>query len=65
MWMGQNSIDVSNYNTLEKLMRMGVPIPKLLPDGGVITLNSDGAIVSSVTGKRFKVFASPKLQRKR
>jgi len=45
---------------LMQLRKAGVNMPAQLPDGGRIIMRKDGHIVSSVSGKRFRVFVPPK-----
>jgi len=47
---------------LMQLRQAGIKIPPQLPDGGQILVQKNGNIVSSASGKRFKVFVPPKRQ---
>ncbi|MDX8392349.1 MAG: hypothetical protein R8K53_07270 [Mariprofundaceae bacterium] len=55
--LGQHFHDMRD---LMQLRQAGVNIPLQLPDGGKIVMQQNGEIVSSILGKRFKVFTPPK-----
>jgi len=63
-WLEQHAMDIHNRADLKRAIDMGAPIPNQLPDGGHVTINSSGKIVSSVAGKRFEVFTSPALRKR-
>jgi len=45
---------------LQRLREAGLRLPAVLPDGGHIEILPDGEPVSSASGKRFRVFVSPR-----
>lgn len=45
---------------LQQLRDAGVVLPQVLPDGGHIIVSDKGELVSSASGKRFRVFVSPR-----
>jgi len=51
-----------NQQGLQKLMKNGYHIPKILPDGGYIIFKNTGLLISSARKKRFKIFTPPKRQ---
>ena len=44
---------------LARLTRYHIPIPARLPDGGHVTVNAQGQLVSSASGKRYRLFTRP------
>lgn len=43
-------------NRLQHLKQYHIPIPSKLPDGGQMTVNARGQLVSSVSGRRYQVY---------
>jgi tetratricopeptide (TPR) repeat protein len=62
-WLATLQHRFNDVRDLQQLRQNGYTIPLKLADGGKIIVNDDGAIVSSDSNKRFKVFASPKRSR--
>jgi len=54
-----------DQHDLDRLQAQGYPIGSMLPDGGYVQMNKQGDVISSVAGKRFKAFVSPKLRQQR
>ncbi len=54
-----------NPSDLDRLQAQGYPVRAPLPDGGYVRMNKKGEVVSSVAGKRFKIFISPNLRKHR
>jgi len=54
-----------DQHDLDRLQAQGYPIDSVLPDGGYVQMNKQGEVISSVAGKRFKTFVSPKLRQQR
>ena len=44
---------------LTRLARYHIPIPARLPDGGHVAVNAQGQLVSSASGKRYRLFTRP------
>lgn len=44
---------------LARLARYHVPVPARLPDGGHVTVNTQGRLVSSASGKRYQLYTRP------
>lgn len=44
---------------LTRLVRHHVPIPTRLPDGGHVTVDAKGQLVSSASGKRYRLYTRP------
>ena len=64
-WLADLPHRKHNKTDLDRLQAKGYPVYTPLPDGGSVIFNKAGEIVSSMERKRFKVFASPKLQKRR
>jgi len=60
-WLSNFPKEEKNQQALEKLKRLGYPIPEKLMDGGSIVFINHQP-VSSKTKKRFKIFIPPKRQ---
>lgn len=64
IWLSQLAKRPYSRIDLNTLQRLGFHLPSKLPDGGYVTFNAEGNIVSSVSGKRYKVFVPKKRQRR-
>jgi len=64
-WLSTLPSPKHNQSDLDRLQAQGYPIDSMLPDGGYVQMNKQGEVISSVAGKRFKVFVSPKLRQQR
>ena len=51
-----------NMDSINKLKKMGYPIPNILPDHGTLVFSHTGTLTSSKHPKRFKIFIPPKHQ---
>jgi len=51
-----------NKKAIQKLLKKGYHIPRILPDGGHIIFKKDGTLISSKSKKRFQIFIPPKRQ---